>query len=152
MSIHIAIDPGASGGIAYRCFQVVQADPLPKTQRELVILFEGRIGQTLVIEQVPRFVPMFGGRGIPAAKSSVLFENYGFLKGAAMAAGLNVVEVPPQRWQKDLGLGNSRGMSKTDWKNKLKDKAQALFPHLKVTLKTADALLIWEWYNAKVSQ
>lgn len=34
---------------------------------------------------------------------------------------------------------------KTAWKNKLKAEAQRLFPSIKVTLKTADALLIYEY-------
>lgn len=122
---------------------------MPKDPVELRDLLECR--KTLVIERVPRFVPMGGGKGIPGSKASVLFENYGFIKGLATGLGLVVEEVTPQQWQKDLGLGNSRGMTKTQWKNKLKAKAQELFPDVKVTLKTADALLIWEWYRRQTS-
>jgi len=35
-------------------------------------------------------------------------------------------------------------MSPVQWKNKLKAEAQRLYPDIKVTLKTADALLILE--------
>jgi hypothetical protein len=48
-----------------------------------------------------------------------------------------------------FGLGTaSRCASKSEWKNKLKAEAQRRFPDLKVTLKTADALLILEWVLA----
>jgi hypothetical protein len=40
-----------------------------------------------------------------------------------------------------LGLGVSDG-NKTIWKNKLKTRAQQLYPGIKVTLANADALLI----------
>ena len=32
------------------------------------------------------------------------------------------------------------------WKAHLKERAQALFPRVEVTLKTADALLMLSWY------
>ena len=58
------------------------------------------------------------------------------------------VLVRPQTWQKDFGLGTaSRCASKSEWKNKLKAEAQRRFPHLGVTLQTADALLILEWFS-----
>jgi len=54
--------------------------------------------------------------------------------------------VRPQKWQKALGLGSASGCaSKTEWKNKLKAAAQRLYPHLKPTLATADALLILDF-------
>jgi hypothetical protein len=52
--------------------------------------------------------------------------------------------ITPQKWQKKLGLGTSKGLTPTQWKNKLKAEAQRLFPDIRVTLKTADALLILE--------
>ena len=55
------------------------AQGMPKDPVELRDLLECR--KTLVIERVPRFVPMGGGKGIPGSKASVLFENYGFIKG-----------------------------------------------------------------------
>jgi hypothetical protein len=44
-------------------------------------------------------------------------------------------------------LGKSSEHTKTEWKNRLKAKAQQLFPQQSkhITLKTADALLIAEY-------
>ena len=72
-------------------------------------------------------------------------RNFGFLLGVAMTLGYRIIMVRPQAWQKGLGLGNSKGMSKTEWKNKLKAEAQRRFPKLSVTLSTSDALLILEY-------
>jgi hypothetical protein len=49
----------------------------------------------------------------------------------------------PDWWQKALRLGKSADHGDR-WKAHLKGRAQALFPRVEVTLKTADALLILE--------
>ena len=70
----------------------------------------------------------------------------GVMHGSMLALGIRIVEVTPQRWQKWLGIGTSKGSaSKTAWKNKLKAEAQRRNPDAKVTLATADALLILEY-------
>ena len=63
---------------------------------------------------------------------------------ALMALEIPVVKVMPQKWQKTYSLGRSSECGKSEWKNRLKARAQELFPDLgkKVTLKTCDALLI----------
>lgn len=70
-------------------------------------------------------------------------RGYGFLLGVLMSHSFKIVTVTPQRWQKELGLGKSEG-DKPAWKRKLKAKAEQLYPTAKVTLKTADALLMLE--------
>ncbi|NDA10096.1 MAG: hypothetical protein EBZ07_04525, partial [Verrucomicrobia bacterium] len=55
-----------------------------------------------------------------------------------------IVLVRPQKWQSFLSLGTSDG-NKTKWKNKLKAKAQNLYPDLDVTLAISDALLLLEY-------
>ena len=46
--------------------------------------------------------------------------------------------------QKHIGVGTRGGMSKTEWKNKLKSEAQRRYPDQTVTLATADGLLIMD--------
>ena len=73
-------------------------------------------------------------------------ENAGVLKGTIQTMGMRLELVRPQVWQKAFSLGTASACaSKTIWKNKLKAEAQRRFPHLEVTLKTADALLILEY-------
>jgi hypothetical protein len=54
--------------------------------------------------------------------------------------------VTPQTWQ--AGLGIPKGdKSQSQWKTALKAEASRRFPSVDgLTLKTADALLILEWY------
>jgi hypothetical protein len=70
-----------------------------------------------------------------------LSTRYCECRGILATLGIRVHELTPQAWQKALGLGN-RATHGTRWKAHLKERSQALFPHLKVTLKIADALLI----------
>ena len=62
---------------------------------------------------------------------------------ALLATNISTTTVTPQKWEKFYQLGTSTNHSKTEWKNKLKFKAQQLFPLAKnITLSTADAILI----------
>jgi hypothetical protein len=70
-------------------------------------------------------------------KSAFTFGNgFGHLEMALTAAGIPFARIRPQVWQKELGC-----LTKGD-KNVSKRKAQELFPSMKVTHATADALLI----------
>lgn len=148
----IAIDPGASGGIAIRHQDnSVVVCAMPETDGDIVELLEftaraakfDGIPVRAVVEQVGGYV---GGGGQPGSAMFNFGANYGFLLGALAALHIRTELVRPQAWQKALGLGNSKShASKCAWKNHLKGKAQQLFPEQKVTLKTADALLLLEY-------
>ena len=60
-----------------------------------------------------------------------------------IALGVPFEEVTPKRWQRALGIApRGRTETKVQWKSRLKDFAQRRFPDIKVTLATADALLL----------
>ena len=144
----IGIDPGVGGGIAWSGANGDRSAPMPPTIgdfRELLFnilleqhFFTGESTVTCYIEELPKFV-----RIIPSSTVFVMARNYGQLEGVLTAFQVQLIHTRPQAWQKALSLGDSKGMTKTQWKNKLKDKAQAYFPEEKVTLKTSDALLIY---------
>ena len=144
----IGIDPGVGGGIAWSGANGDRCAPMPATIgdfRELLFnilleqhFFTGESTVTCYIEELPKFV-----RAIPSSAVFVMARNYGQLEGVLTGFQVQLVHVRPQVWQKALGLGDSKGMTKTQWKNKLKAKAQAYYPEEHVTLKTADALLIY---------
>jgi Holliday junction resolvasome RuvABC endonuclease subunit len=72
--------------------------------------------------------------------SAFSFGNgFGHLEMALTAAGIPFTRVRPQVWQKALGC-----LTKGD-KNVTKRKAQELFPSIKATHATADALLIAQY-------
>lgn len=141
----IAIDPGVSGGIAYTDTDgSVHALPMPDTlhdlDEQLWILCEGGSSQnmTVFLEELPKFAGKMSGSSM-----ATMFRNYGRIEGLLAAYGARIEYLRPQIWQKALGLGDKKTHGPR-WKSHLKGRAQALYPQLIVTLKTADALLILE--------
>ncbi|MEI7732833.1 MAG: hypothetical protein WCO56_24895 [Verrucomicrobiota bacterium] len=146
----LAIDPGMSGGIAVRQMGKVIQYPMPPTQGDLLEILreiktaadrEG-IEMVCLLEEVSGYA----GKAQPGSAMFRFGENYGFLKGVIQTLNIKLVLVRPQAWQKAFSLGTASACaSKTEWKNKLKAEAQRRFPHLGVTMKTADALLMLEY-------
>jgi len=135
-----AIDPGASGGIAYYSDGWASCDAMPDTVVDLAdklrrLFVAGN--QTCVLEEIPLHA------GPNAAAMIKLGIRYGECRGILATLGVKVVTLPPKKWQAALGLG-VKASHGARWKAHLKERSQALFPHLKVTLKVADALLILE--------
>ncbi len=143
----IAIDPGLSGGVAYqRGPQPAQAVAMPATEGDLVDLLRSLTADAneavAYVEEVGGYI----GKAQPASSAFKFGRNFGFILGVLQTIGVRVELVRPQKWQKALGLGAASGCaSKTEWKNKLKASAQRLYPNLKPTLATADALLILDY-------
>lgn len=151
MKLIIAVDPGKSGGIVLGSEDgppIVY--PMPETETDVVALLTESIKLARIddkepictIEKVGGFA---GGPGQPGSAMFSFGKNVGIIYGAFMALKVRIEEVTPQKWQKALSLGTRGTMDKTQWKNKLKATAQKLYPGHKVTLKTADALLIYEY-------
>jgi hypothetical protein len=156
MKTILAIDPGASGGIAVAQFGKTDCSPMPQTEGDVLTLLRDiktaadQEGDETVcyLEEVNGFV----GKGQPGSAMFRFGEHFGFAKGVVQTLGIKLELVRPQKWQKWYSLGTASGCaSKTEWKNKLKAEAQRRFPHLPVTLKTADSLLILE-YGMRVTQ
>jgi len=142
----IGIDPGKSGGIAWITDGKPCVEKMPGSLRDLWDLIcditnhprstvDGRKYKAY-IEQV-HSSPQMG------VKSAFTFGNgFGHLEMALTAAGIPFERVRPQKWQQVMGC-----LTKGD-KNVSKRRAQELFPSMKVTHATADALLIAA-YGAK---
>jgi hypothetical protein len=137
--IFIAIDPGKSGGIACRDTDgTVHAVPMPDTVADL-----DRLLRVLVCPETVCFIedlPMYRGK-MNLRSTAVLFRNFGRIEGVLASLKCRVEYLKPDWWQKALRLGKSADHGER-WKAHLKERAQALFPRVEVTLKTADALLI----------
>jgi hypothetical protein len=142
----IGIDPGLSGGIAWRKDdQPTTALAIPATEGDLLSLIKSLIhpGKTICfVEEVSGFA----GKAQPGSSMFKLGRNFGFILGVLQTLEVRVELIRPQRWQKRLCLGTASGCaSRTEWKNKLKACAQRLYPATKPTLATADALLILDF-------
>jgi len=138
----LAIDPGASGGLAYLGPSGIILNSMPQTDQDISILVTDRlaISDVVYIEKVGGYV---GGKGAPGSSMFNFGYNVGFLHGLIAASKTRVIEVPPQRWQKTIGAG-TKATHGAKWKSHLKGIAQQRQPRQVITLKTADAVLILE--------
>ncbi len=137
----IGIDPGAKGAVAVldaataKLLLVMAMPPTPADVLELLRAYGG--------EDAVAYIEKVGG--MPGNGAQAMF-NFGFgvgvLHAALAATGTRCVEVSPARWQTYFRVRGNASEGKTRHKNRLKERAQQLFPHVKVTLTNADALLI----------
>jgi len=137
----IAVDPGVGGGFAVKTADGILLFPMPESLPDMAQLLTGfKLADShLWIEKVPKFVSKL----TPAASVATLHENYGIIQGLAYAQGYALHRVEPKVWQDPLGLGGRKACATgPEWKRKLRAKAQELYPHLDVSLKNCDALLI----------
>lgn len=151
MKTIIGIDVGANGGIAWITDDKACVEKMPDTLQDLwdlildirdggeprQRLMKSVYGYKAYIEQVASS-PQMG-----VVSSFSFGRGYGNLEMALTAAGIPFERVRPQVWQKELSCltGGDKNVSKR--------RAQELFPHLKVTHATADALLIAH-YGTKI--
>ena len=138
---YLGIDPGKNGGFAWGDGTPgrVQCAKVPSTTGGMVDLIRIISPDIARLEQVGGYI----GFEQPGLAMFVFGQSFGELRGALAALRVNFSMITPQAWQKALALGNSKGMSKTEWKNKLKQKAIELYPATKITLATSDAVLIY---------
>ncbi len=149
-AIYIGIDPGASGGLAFIYNDQVTAFSMPKTERDIWDAVYDELAATdadtrrfAVIERVGGFI---AGNPSPGSAMFKFGHSYGGLRMALVGNDVPFDDVTPQKWQKALGITpRNKEESKPQFKNRLKARAQLLFPKLRVTLDTADALLLAEF-------
>ena len=129
----IGIDPGTNGGIAWITGGKPCVERMPDTLKDLWELLRdiASEGACHAYLEAVSSSPQMG-----VVSSFTFGRGYGNLEMALTAAGIPFTRIRPQVWQKELGC-----LTKGD-KNVSKRKAQELFPSLKVTHATADALLI----------
>jgi len=73
----------------------------------------------------------------------LLFGNYRMVRALFTAAKIPFEDCPPKRWQGALKIRPKvKGESDTDWKARLKARAQTEFPRAGIVKPTADAYLI----------
>lgn len=142
----LAIDPGASGGMAWTFDGIIEASKLPETltdlKERLISLKAQSPDWTCYMEDVPNSV--FGRSSMKSMPK--LHRNAGRIEGLLCGLSFRVIMVRPQKWQPIFSLGKrSQCASDTIWKNKLKSEAQRRFPNQEVTHAIADALLILDY-------
>lgn len=143
----IGVDPGSNGGLAFlgSSTRVVK---MPEDDEAVLEALRPKghdpLKSWVYIEQIPKWCghQRFASQTVRGSSLAVLYGNFKFVHGAALAFGYNVKLITPQRWQSLVECTNAERLDKGDWKRKLKARAAELFPDQKVTLYAADALLI----------
>jgi len=155
----IGCDPGASGGFAVRHVDGnVQAYKMPDTLTDIRDLVEG-ISQRHMEENIIVYCERVGGyvSGNAGPSAAKFAAHVGALKMLFCCLRLPQEYPTPQKWM-DVFIGKqvytekkTDGYTPQAWKvvlakrkqirkNKIKEKAQQIYAHLKVTLATSDAL------------
>ena len=148
--VYLGIDPGKSGGMVALCGDGVRTQHLSGTLHQLWgwLSEYPKAGFTThaVLERVGGYV---GGNPTPGSAMFNFGACYGHLEMALVAAGIPFDRVTPAVWQRAMGVPPRNGATKAEHKRKLKARAEELFPSVKVTLATADAILLAEFCRRK---
>ena len=137
--IYIGIDPGKNGGIGFIHNDVAYCKKCPPTVLEMAeeikicIEITPDIQKLAIIEAV-HSMPKQGVRSV-----FTFGEGYGKWLGILAAYKIPYTQVSPQKW---LKYYSPLSKDKKERKNQLKHLAQQRFPDVKITLATADAILL----------
>lgn len=140
---YLGIDPGASGAIIGISSEGWFGGKMPPTVADISEMVEElRYAKFAVIERLWGYA---GDRNTGPTMFK-MGRNYGNLEMALAHSDIPYEEVTPRAWQKALGItARKKTESKGEFKNRLKAKAQQLFPQVKMTLAICDAFLIAEY-------
>ena len=138
--VYVGIDPGKSGAICVIEDDFIKAIPCPDNIQDMALVFAMSVSVNET-KKVVAYIEKVWARPTDAKGSIWKFaENYGVWKGIAGAHEIELIEVSPQKWMKYF---KTPKLEKSARKRYLRDKARSMYPNLKkVTLKTADAILI----------
>ena len=143
MSVYIGIDPGKGGGLALIAQGWCWSTPMPDSDAEMISWLDDTNCPKRECRCVIEHVHAMPGQGVTSMFT--FGEQFGRVRMACTALGIPYELVRPQKWQKELGLLSTKGESHSERKRRFKRRAEELFPGQKVTLKTADALLLAEY-------
>ena len=165
----VVVDPGKSGGFALKEFDGKETCyPTPDTEMGVITLVDGLYAKRQQEEKVFFYMEKVSGyigkrikkksltcpycqNGVtyeveeadPGSRMFVFGDSNGFVKAAVMSRfRVKPKMLTPQAWQATVGMKRPKGMSKSRWKSMLHARAKNLYPMLRPTLKTCDALLI----------
>lgn len=147
----LAIDPGAKGGLVFGNYDNPALVNMPAdldTPEGLIELLDLLVDVRSSFPNIRAVVEKVGGYVGEAQPASSAFKFGGAdmaVKAMLVAARIPYTLVAPVSWQRHLTLPKRPRTSagKSQHKRDLRDAAQALFPGRKVTLQTADALLMF---------
>ena len=132
---YLAIDPGIKGGVALLDKNILEAYKCPKDVKGMASLIS-RISNRNTIAIIEA-VHSFPGQGV--ASTFKFGNNYGQWQGILSALNIPYIQVSPQKWMK---MFQPLPKEKAERKRRLKEIAIEYHPEIKVTLDTADAIVM----------
>jgi len=148
--IFVGCDPGQSGGFVALDENRIVLDVF-KTPPDRVSFINkmnelSRVGNLFLVKERVHSQPKHGG------KANFTFGyNIGVLETCLTISKIPFQDITPQTWMKTFMLKKEKGETGSSWKNRIKNKAQELFPNQKVTLWNADAFMIAEFCRRTIS-
>lgn len=152
MKAYIGIDPGAAGcaAIITETGDVKLCRFMKATEKE-VSEFLNEAAFDYECKAVLEQVGAMPGQGVSSMFN--FGDSYGFVRGLLVAHGIPYETKVPRTWQKALGIAPRlierneqkqivKEESKVEFKRRLKEKAEQMFPQIKILNDTADAILI----------
>jgi hypothetical protein len=144
----LSCDPGQSGGIAWSFNGKTYAAKMPATPKDIFLFLRKRATEADGFESCICYLERVGGyvSGNSGPAAAKFAKHCGHLEMALLALKISYIEVLPNRWityfigKQSYPKTMTIGQRKTLRKNKIKAKAQALYPDIKVTLAISDAL------------
>ena len=152
-NIYIGIDPGSVSGCISLIYvnnhiikEIKNIEIAKYTTKEWYDELNLSIGDAENVYATLEKVHGMPGMGVKSI--SAFMKNVGHLEMALLALNIPFKEVTPQAWMKYYNLKKNKDESKPDWKRRLREYLQRIFPELKITNNIADAILI-AYYTMK---
>lgn len=138
----LAIDPGASGGMAWTNHDgIAMCEKMPDGMAEQIDrlrnIIVGNMIDRVYLEKVGSYM-----QGNSATAACTFARHCGHLEAGVYTLCIPCEQVAPTVWMKAIG---TMPKEKRARKNGIKEVMARLYPHLQVTLATADALGILTW-------
>lgn len=137
----IGIDPGKSGGIAIISEDEIIAVKTPYEPIQMSMLVTSAVNSAHVKnEKVSVYIENVHAFPTDGRSSAFKFgTNYGMWLGILATHKLTPIKVSPFKWMQQF---QPLSKIKKERKQMLKEIAQEMFPKIRVTLSTSDAILI----------
>lgn len=156
----IGVDPGMNGGIAWGFENKIYAEKMPTTPKDIYNFLYDLAFDADGHEDIVCYIERVGGyRPGNSGPASVKFARHcGHLEMALLALNVKYIEILPSKWMAYL-IGKQKypksmtaAQRKRKRKNMIKAKVQGLYPDLRVTLATSDALGILNYGDAEYAK
>jgi len=143
--ISIGVDPGSSSG----AIAVIKDGNLHihrikgKSEKEIERVFYDTLldkgFQTQMFGMIEKVAAM-KGQGVSSTFKFGM--NYGFLRGCLVANRIPFRDMIPRVWQKEFSMAKKKTESGPQWKGRLLNVAQNLYPQTWIPLYAGDAVLL----------